>query len=359
MLIVPRVATGFLKPGRGRADTWYGRDVTVLRQDATTNEWVIMAPERGRRPHEERPATRPSLPEHAADCPFCPGNEHLTPPEITRVPTDGPWEQRVFPNLFPALVPEGSTDRRGPPGEREMDGVGWHEVVVESPRHDERMDEMSTDRILSVLRLWRSRYVELRDRPSVKAVIVFKNFGERAGTSLVHPHSQILAVPVFPPDQLHRYQVATRYFDDTGHCAYVDLVQQMLRERTRLVAERGSLVAFAPFAAGLPYETWIAPVAHQTSFGQCPDGDLADLAVLLRDVLGALRRAAGDPDFNLVVDSAPAIEESKPFFLWHIRVLPRITTAAGFELGSGMSINPVLPEHAASILRGALAPAVP
>jgi UDPglucose--hexose-1-phosphate uridylyltransferase len=332
--------------------------VTVLRQDATTNEWVIMAPERADRPHEERLVFRPALPDHAAECPFCRGNEHMTPPEIDRVPRGAAWEQRVFPNRFPALVPEGSTDRRGPPGERETDGVGWHEVVVESPRHDERMDEMPVERILSVLRVWRNRYVDLRDRPSVKAVIVFRNFGERAGTSLVHPHSQILAVPVFPPDQLHRYQVATRYFDDTGHCAYVDLVQQMLRERTRLIAERGSLVAFAPFAATLPFETWIAPVAHQTSFGLCPDGDLADLAPLLRDVLGALRRSAGDPDFNLVVDSAPAIEESKPFFLWHIRVLPRITTAAGFELGSGMSINPVLPEIAAGLLREALAAAV-
>jgi UDPglucose--hexose-1-phosphate uridylyltransferase len=333
--------------------------VTVLRQDATTNEWVIMAPDRAARPHEEQPAPRPPLPSHAADCPFCRGNEHMTPPEIGRAPAEAGWEQRVFPNLFPALTPEGSTERRGPPGERETDGVGWHEVVVESPRHDERMDEMPVERILSVLRIWRDRYVELRDRPSVKAVIVFRNFGFRAGTSLVHPHSQILAVPVFPPDHLHRYQVATRYFDDTGHCAYVDVVHQMLRERTRLVAERGSLVAFAPFAAAVPFETWIAPTSHQTSFGLCPDPDLADLAALLRDVLEALRHSAGDPDYNLVVDSAPSIEESKPFFLWHIRVLPRLTTPAGFELGSGMSINPVLPEDAAGMLRGVLATAGP
>jgi UDPglucose--hexose-1-phosphate uridylyltransferase len=330
----------------------------VLRQDATTNEWVIIAPERADRPREERPVSRASLPSHAADCPFCPGNEQMTPPEIARLPAGDRWEQRVFPNRFPALSPEGSTERRGEPGERETDGVGWHEVVVESPKHDERMDDMPVDRILSVLRVWRERYLELRERPSVKAVVVFRNFGDRAGTSLVHPHSQILAVPVFPPDQLHRYQVATRYFDDTGHCAYVDVVQQMLREKTRLVAERGSLVAFAPFAATLPFETWIAPTTHQTSFGLCPDDDLADLAPLLRDVLGALRHSTGDPDYNLVVDSAPAIEESKPFFLWHIRVLPRMTTAAGFELGSGMSINPVFPEHAAGMFRDALAAAV-
>lgn len=330
----------------------------MLRQDATTNEWVIMSPERAARPRDERAVSRPALPARAPDCPFCPGNEHMTPPEIARVPAGSEWEQRVFPNRFPALSPEGSTERRGPPGERETDGLGWHEVVVESPRHDERMEEMAVERILSVLRTWRDRYLDLRDRPSVKAVVLFRNFGDGAGTSLVHPHSQILAVPVFPPDQLHRYQVATRYFDDTGHCAYVDVVQQMLRERTRLVAERGSMVAFAPFAASLPFETWIAPLAHQTSFGLCSDGDLADLASLLRDVLEALRHSAGDPDYNLVVDSAPAIEESKPFFLWHIRVLPRMTTAAGFELGSGMSINPVLPEDSAGMLRDALAASV-
>jgi UDPglucose--hexose-1-phosphate uridylyltransferase len=236
-----------------------------------------------------------------------------------------------------------------------MDGVGYHEVVVESPQHDERLDEMSIDRLAGVVTTWRDRYRTLAVDPRVKAVIVFKNFGERAGTSLVHPHSQILATPVIPPDALRRYAVATRYFDDTGRCVYLDLLDRELETAERVVAERPGLVAVAPFASREPYETWITPRTSRPSFASLRDGEVRELADLLRDVVAALRQAAGDPDYNLVIHSAPAGEESKPFFLWHLRVLPRIVTPAGFELGSGMSINCVAPEAAARRLREAMA----
>jgi len=326
----------------------------TLRQDATTNEWVILAPERAGRPVPATPARAP-VPSHEPACPFCQGNEHLTPPEIARSPASGPWELRVVPNRYPALAPGGTTDRHGEPLAREMDGVGFHEVVIESPLHDERTDDMTTDRVAAVLATWRDRYRALAAEPGVKAVVLFKNFGERAGTSLVHPHSQILATPVIPPDALHRYAVATRYFDDTGRCVYLDVIERELRAGERVVAERAGLVAVAPFASGVPFETWIAPRSKRPSFASVGDDDLPELADLLRDVLGGLRRAAGDPDYNLVIHSAPAGEESKPFFLWHLRVLPRMVTPAGFELGSGMSINTVAPESAARLLREALA----
>lgn len=326
----------------------------TLRQDATTNEWVILAPERGARPSPATPE-RDAVPPHDPTCPFCPGNERLTPPEVLHSPAEGAWERRVVPNRYPALTPDGTTDRRGEASAREMDGVGFHEVVIESPRHDERLDEMPVDRLAGVLTTWRDRYRALAADPRVKAVVVFKNFGERAGTTLVHPHSQILATPVIPPDALHRYAVATRYYDDTGRCVYLDLLERELRAGDRVVAERESLVAVAPFASMLPYETWIAPRTSRPSFATIEDDEIHQLAGLLGDVVGALRRSAGDPDYNLVIQSAPAGEESKPFFLWHLRVLPRMVTPAGFELGSGMSINFVGPEPAAARLRETLA----
>lgn len=328
--------------------------MSTLRQDPTTNEWVILAPERGARPLAVQP-DRLSTSPHDPTCPFCPGNENLTPPEIDRRPAQGGWQIRVFPNLFPALSPDGSTERRGEPCAREMEGVGRHEVIVESPLHDERLEDMPVDRLATVLQVWRDRYRALIAEPWAKAVVVFKNFGPRAGTSLVHPHSQILATPVVPPDTLHRYAVATRYHDDTGRCVYLDLIEREIESRERLVAERSAFVAVAPFAATLPYETWIAPRTRQPSFGQVRDEELAELADILRDVVAGLRRAAGDPDYNLVVQSAPVTEESKPFFMWHLRVLPRLVTPAGFELGSGMSINLVPPERAAEEIRAALA----
>jgi UDPglucose--hexose-1-phosphate uridylyltransferase len=281
----------------------------------------------------------------------------MTPPEITRVGTDGAWDLRVIPNRYPALVPGETPERRGDRVAREMAGVGWHEVVVESPHHDERMEDMPVDRVAAVLGTWRARHEFLATEDDVRAVVVFKNFGEAAGTSLVHPHSQVVAIPVLSPDDLHRYAVAARYHDDTGHCVYVDLLEHELRERDRVVAEREGFVAITPFASRVPFETWIFPRRRATSFRHVDPSELPALAELIRDVVGGVRRAAGDPDYNLVVHSAPVSEESKPYFLWHLRVLPRIDTPAGFELGTGMSINTVGPETAADLLREALAAA--
>jgi UDPglucose--hexose-1-phosphate uridylyltransferase len=330
--------------------------MATLRQDPTTKEWIILSPRRGERPTFHDPMPRDPLPDQDVLCPFCPGNEHMTPPEIRRIAVDGSWDQRVVPNLFAALEPGGSLEREDAAGLfGEMGGVGAHEVIVESPRHGERMDEMSLDRLARVIRIWRDRYVALKADPATKGVIVFKNFGERAGTSLVHPHSQIVATPVFPPDSLRRYTVATRYYDDTGHCVYDDLLEAEIRRRDRLVSRVDGFAAVAPFAARVPFETWIMPLRHQTSFGQLEDGLVPALAEILRGILGALRRVAGDPDFNVVVLSAPSHEEWKPFFLWHLRILPRLATAAGFELGSGMYINTVAPETSAQLLREAMA----
>jgi len=329
--------------------------MSVLRQDPTTKEWVIIAPQRGRRPHGPVKLPRPRLPKREAGCPFCPGNEEKTPPEILRVEGDGGWRIRVVPNLFAAVESDGSTERAGFGLLREMEGVGAHEVIVESPLHNARMDEMAPEQIAEILRVWRDRYAALEDRPWARAVVLFKNFGAMAGTSLPHPHSQIVAIPVFTPESLHRQSVATRYFDDTGHCVYEDVVHEEVAARDRLITEEGRLLAFAPFASRVPYETWIVPTVHEPSFSRIREGDLRDLAVLLRRTLEALRRAAADPDFNLVVSSPPSGSEDEPACLWTIRILPRLSTFAGFELGSGMSINTVAPEDAAAGLRAAIA----
>ena len=328
--------------------------MSTLRQDSTTNEWVILAPQRSGRPHRSEPTTRPELPEHDPSCPFCPGNEDRTPPEIARSPADGAWALRAFPNLYAALEAGDDDARSGSQPFREMAGIGSHEVIVESPRHDDRLDEMAPDAVAGVLQLWRSRYRALTERTLIKAVVIFKNFGERAGTSLVHPHSQIVATPVVPPDALRRHAVAVRHYDDTGRCVYEDLREAEIADGRRMIAEREHFVALAPFAAGSPHEAWIMPRRREPSFGRLGDAELPDLAELVRDLLGALREVAGDPDFNLLVQSSPAHEENAPYFLWHLRLLPRISTHAGFELGSGMSINTVAPEDSAAQLRTAM-----
>jgi UDPglucose--hexose-1-phosphate uridylyltransferase len=329
--------------------------MSTLRQDPTTKEWVILAPRRATRPHTSPDLTRPVEPSFVPTCPFCPGNEHQTPPEAMRLEDEGGWRVRVVPNLYPALNGGGSTERGGEPMFREMPGVGYHEVIIESARHDARLDEAAPELVSELMWVWRERYRVLNAEPWARSVIVFKNFGPRAGTSLAHPHSQVVATPVLAPQSLMQFAVATRYYDDTGHSVYEHMIEAERRAAERIVGERGNFIAFNPFASRVPFETWIAPTYDQASFGRVDDYDLGEFGTLLQRTLQALRRAADDPDFNLVLASAHTEDENKPVFRWHMRILPRMATRAGFELGSGMDINTMAPEDSAVALREAIA----
>lgn len=328
--------------------------MSTLRQDPTTRQWVVLAPRRDARPHERIVVPRPQPPERDEACPFCRGNEDRTPPEIARLPQEGPWSVRVVPNMFAALAGDGPVSRTGPPLFREMQGIGSHEVVIESPRHDARLDEMDIEDVARVVEMWRARYRALIAEPHIDAVVVFKNFGPLAGTSLVHTHSQVVGTPVFLPRLLRRLDVATRYADENGSCVYDDVIAAERASGVRLVTSCGRLVAFEPFAANSPFETWITPAFHQASFGDIADEDVEDVACIVRNVLRAIRAACDDPDYNLVMFSAPSNGRSDRVFHWHIKVVPKLATPAGFELGSAMGINTVPPEEAAEALRTSL-----
>jgi UDPglucose--hexose-1-phosphate uridylyltransferase len=330
--------------------------MSTLRQDPTTKGWVIVAPRRAARPHFDVAFPLPEQPESDPSCPFCPGNEHMTPPEVHRVGDEASWRIRVVTNLYPALAGDGPVGGNGGGLFQEVAGVGRHEVIIESPRHNARLDEMPPEDVASVLFTWRERYRELTGR--TEAIFLFKNSGPMAGTSLAHPHSQVIATPVLPPDVVWRFAVARDYYRDTGRWLYDDLIRSERSSGERVVAERGRMIAFVPFASSGPFETWVAPTFHQASFGDLEDADVSDVAWLLRRVLAALRATNADPDFNVIVASAPADDAAGSWFSWHLRIIPRLTTAAGFELGSGMSINPVPPEDAADALRAVIAEAI-
>ena len=330
-------------------------DMSVLRQDPTTRQWVIMAPRRAGRPLDAEEVLRKVPPAHDDRCPFCPGNEDQTPPELLRTPSGPDWRIRVVPNMYSALGGEGKAARTGPALFREMPGVGSHEVVVETSRHDARIDEMDTDEVCGVIAAWRTRYRALLERPEIRAAVVFKNFGRGAGASLTHPHSQIVGTPIFLPRLLRRLDAATRYYDDNGSCVYDDVVAAEREAGHRMVLERGRFAAFAPFASQSPFETWIVPTEHGSSLGNLSDDDMPALAETLTGVLGAIRRACGDPDYNFVVYSTEAEGRPSAVFCWHIKILPKLSTPAGFELSSAMSINTVAPEDAARELREAIA----
>lgn len=333
--------------------------MSLLRFDSTTNDWVIFAPSRARRPHEFRGACqKPTVESPGKVCPFCPGNEHLTPPEIFRVPAWGlpnpdAWRVRVIPNRFPALRIEepidGGTDDS--PLFRHRGGCGAHEVIIESPNHDVFLAHQPVEQIEALLRTMQERHNDLLRDPRFQMIVLFKNHGEGAGTSLRHPHCQLIATPVVPRMLRTKLGIAVDYYDMTGHCLYCVLRNDELEASQRVLVQNSDYAAFLPYASHVPFETWILPLSHHASFGDVERSKLRPLAEILKSVLQKLSAGLDNPDYNLTINTVPRGDEDKNYFLWHIEILPRLTTPAGFELGSGMSINTVLPEEAAAYLR--------
>jgi UDPglucose--hexose-1-phosphate uridylyltransferase len=319
---------------------------------------VIIATERVRRPSDfpRREGAR-----KAGPCALCEGHEAETPPEVLAYrDSDGGvadgtgWRVRVVPNKFPALRTEGEFERRGLGVYDLMNGLGAHEVIVESPDHERGLGRLPTAAIEEVLRAYRARIADLKRDDRFRSVLVFKNHGAEAGATLEHPHSQLIATPVVPVtlgDELHG---ARAYHDYRERCLFCDIVRQETQERTRLVVESGGIVGFAPFASRMPFETWLLPRRHAAAFEQTADDELRDLAAVLGAVLGALDRTLGDPPYNLLLHSAPFGAGESPSYHWHFELLPKLVGLAGFELGSGFHINPVPPEDAARLLRDAI-----
>lgn len=326
--------------------------MSELRQDPATYDWVIMAKERAKRPDEFRsPTHRPSIPAYSEDCPFCPGNEAATPnPAAVYGSTDG-WRIRVVPNKFAALNPEGDTTREERGLLRWFNGYGRHEVVIETPLHNQIIPFMDQTQVEDLLKAYRDRYHVLKNDHNIKVIIIFKNYGEEAGTSLVHPHSQIVASPIVPPYIRRKYEVATQHYDNTGRCIHHDLERMELDEGTRIVEETNHFVVLHPYASHYPFETWIMPKIHKSSFGDVDGEEVVDLAQVLRNSLLKLYTGLNDPDYNLIIHTAPVDDEQKSYYLWHIQIIPRLTKAAGFELGSGIYINTALPEETAAFMR--------
>jgi len=334
--------------------------MSELRQNRATKNWIIIASERARRPDDFRRRDRPAaLPVHDPACPFCTGNERMTPPEVMAVrpsgsKADGPgWSLRVVPNKFAALEPVGELTRREERDFfRKMDGVGRHEVIIESPVHNETIGTMFQKKVEQILLAYRERYLRISEDGHFQHVTIFRNNGEGAGTSLAHPHSQLIATPIVPSQTRQVLEEAMRYYDDRGSCVYCDMVEEEIAARKRIVLESDDFVVFEPFASRKPFETWIVPRRHNASFGNISAAEAKKCAHVLRRVLGILHRHLGDPDYNLMICTAPFKDANESYYHWHVEILPRLTTTAGFELGSGIYINVALPEQTARYLSG-------
>ena len=326
-----------------------------IRQNKATGQWVIIAPGRGKRPHDHKRASgekRP-VPEAEKECPFCPGNEEMLPSvilELQALTREG-WQIRVVPNKFPALTPEADTHRYDHGIYLAMPGYGRHEVIIESPLHNQQIPNMNSKAVDLIIETYHRRYIDLAREHKNMMVLIFRNHGRRAGTSLVHPHSQIIVTGLVPTYLRWREDEARRYFDKWGRCVHCDILHFEMEERKRLVMENESYAAFVPFAAEVPFETWIVPRQHHASFGSISDKSKSDLSEALRIILTRLSEEMGDPDYNYIVNTSPHYESKEPQLHWYLQIRPRLTTRAGFEIGSGISINPSLPEEDAGVLR--------
>jgi len=328
-----------------------------LRKDPVVGRWVIISTDRSRRPTNFTPVR---VEKTASFCPFCPGQEDKTPPEVyaCRQNGGGPnspgWKVRVVPNKFPALQIEGALDRRGEGLYDKMNGVGAHEVVIEGPAHGMDLADLPVEHLVEVLKAYRERMMDLHRDRRFRYVLIFKNHGAGAGATLEHTHTQLIATPIIPKILMEELEGARRYHELKERCVFCDIIQQDTADHNgrRVVVMNDRFLTIEPFAPRFPFETWILPRRHDSSFQVVQDDDeFKDLAKILKDTLGRLNRALDRPPYNFVIHTAPVTEGELEYFHWHLEIMPVLTRVAGFEIGSGFYINPTPPEDAAQYLR--------
>jgi UDPglucose--hexose-1-phosphate uridylyltransferase len=309
--------------------------------------WVIIAPDRLQRPNEF------SASSSGTDriCPFCPGHENLTPPEIAAIRDSFGWSVRVIPNLFPALRVEDELTREGLGIFDRVSGVGAHEVVIETPRPNADLGDLSASEVEAVLWMWSERLRDLARDMRLRSAMLFRNRGEAAGASIRHAHSQIIALPAVPELQAAAMETARRHYLEKERCLLCDIIAQEKRENARIILDNGHSLALSPWAPRASFETWIVPGAHASRFEFESRATLAGIAQTLRAVLRRLAVALENPAYNLMLYTSPFREEEQPYAHWRIEIAPVLSRPAGFEWGTGHFINPVSPEEAAAFLR--------
>jgi UDPglucose--hexose-1-phosphate uridylyltransferase len=328
-----------------------------LRKDPIIGRWVIISTDRAKRPTD---FLRESVEIKGGFCPFCYGNEDKTPPEILAYgrngsgPNQSGWNIRVVPNKFPALGIEGDLDRQGEGLFDKMNGVGAHEVIIETPSHEATLSSLSEKGIEDVLWAYRDRMLDLKNDRRFRYVLIFKNHGSAAGASLEHTHSQLIALPIVPKRVREEVDQGKRYFQEKERCIFCDMIRQELDSEVRVITQNEHFLAIAPYAPRFPFETWLLPKQHSSAFELNQSPIYASLARLAKDVLMRIDSVLARPAYNYTIHTSPIGEEINDHYHWHIEMMPKLTKVAGFEWGTGFYINPTPPEESARFLREAV-----
>jgi len=331
-----------------------------MRKNPLTGKWVILAPERANRPKSHLSQGLSHLPhaEHHHECNFCYGNELSTPLEVLAyrkkdgLPNSPDWDLRVVSNKFPAV----DTAKHFYESCKNYMEVysyaeGMSEVVIETPHHSKKMAHYTLKELELVINSYKERYIAISGEKNIKYVIIFKNSGQKAGASISHSHSQIIGIPIVPPMVEQEISLAKKHYKEKNTCIYCNMINTELKEKSRIVFENDEFVSFMPYASKSPFETWILPKVHNSSFETLTDSQTKKLAEIMKTVLYKLHEALDNPAYNYFIHTSPAHTDSNDYYHWHIELIPRTTTPAGFELGTGIFINIASPEENAKILR--------
>jgi len=335
--------------------------MSELRKDPVIGRWVIVATERGKRPTDFVSLESKG---EAIGCPLCEGNESMTPPEIyavrpgrTLANTKG-WKIRVVPNKFPALRVEGQVEREGLGMFDKMSGIGAHEVIVETPGHDDELYTRPVDSVAMLFETYQHRLMDLMKDSRLLYMMIFKNYGERAGASLSHPHSQIIATPIVPKRVREEILGSLEYYSYKMRCVFCDIIHEEKRFGSRIVHENASFISICPYASRFPFEIWLMPKRHMSGYQMVTGQEFRELADCMSITMKRLALALGSPQYNYMLHIEPnkgvpgnPWPEITAHYHWHIEIIPKLTRVAGFEWGTGFYINPTAPEDAAAFLR--------
>ena len=325
-----------------------------LRRDPVTSRWIVTFTDKIPSPEDFK--VKPAV-KNKDNCAFCYGNESMTPPEVIAHRKSGPanspgWTVRVVPNKYPALKIEGELGKQGIGVLDMMNGIGAHEVIIDTPDHFRDMGDLNYAETEEVIWAYLGRSMDLRRDPRFKYILIFKNYGKEAGASLEHPHSQLIALPIVPKRVHEELDGAAEYFAYKERCIFCDIVRQEREEGERIIVENEHFLAFCPFISRFPYEVWVVPKRHMADFTSLGRDQVGPLAKALRDSLARIKELLSDPPYNFIIHTSPINGHEREDYHWHIEIMPKLVKIAGFEWGSGFYINPVPPHVAAANLRG-------
>ncbi|MBU0729174.1 MAG: galactose-1-phosphate uridylyltransferase [Proteobacteria bacterium] len=327
-----------------------------LRKDPVIGRWIIISTERGKRPTDfiiTKDETKNGF------CPLCPGNENTTPPEVLSygqhgyMPNRPGWDLRVVPNKYPALIIEGDIGKQGDGLYDKMNGIGAHEVVIETPNHLESFTHIPPARMIKVFLAFRDRLVDLSHDPRFRYVMIFKNYGGAAGASLEHSHSQLIALPILPRMIVSELDGSHSYYSYKERCIFCDIIRQEVNQDVRVVCQNDYFICMTPWAPRSPFEMWVLPKEHSSSYVTQSDASFKALSEIFSESMLRLNKCIPNVPYNFVLHTAPLRSPPLEHFHWHFEIMPKLTMIAGFEWGSGFYINPVPPEEAAKYLKDA------